>query len=143
LKRAGAVFVVFTENGARFGLERLDRIGEVLKSIRFDLEYRFQVLLGKRGVIICKVIRGVRVLASTRLGDDLVVLLGWIFGRSAEHHVLKKMSEAGFSGSNSLREPVWTGICTETTLGKPVLTTITFKPLGKVFSVGLSGRMSR
>ena len=68
-----------------------------MKSIRFDLEYRFQVLLGKRGVVICKVIGCVGVLASTRLGDDLVVLLRWIFGGSAEHHVLKKMSEAGFS----------------------------------------------
>src|SRR5712692_10538937 len=55
----------------------------------------------------------------------------------------KKWANPVLPGSNSLRDPVWTGICTETTFGNPVRTAITFKPLASVFSTGLSGRMSR
>ena len=45
-------------------------------------------------------------------------------------------------GSTSFREPVCTGIWIETMFGKPVGTTITFKPFGRVFSVAANGRMS-
>ncbi len=54
----------------------------------------------------------------------------------------KKCAKPDLPGSTSLREPVCTGICSETMLGKPVGTTMTFRPLGSVFSVALKGRMS-
>src|SRR2546427_1317745 len=55
----------------------------------------------------------------------------------------KKWAKPDFPGSTSLREPVCTGICTETMLGNPVGTTMTFRPLGRVLSVAVKGRMSR
>src|SRR5712692_263972 len=55
----------------------------------------------------------------------------------------KKWAKPVLPGSNSLRDPVCTGICTETTFGNPVRTAITFNPLASVFSTGLSGRISR
>src|SRR5512140_314806 len=42
----------------------------------------------------------------------------------------KKWAKPLFPGSTSLREPVWTGICSETRLGKPVFTMIARRPLG-------------
>ena len=51
----------------------------------------------------------------------------------------KKWAKPDLPGSTSLREPVCTGICSETMFGKPVGTTMTFRPLGRVFSVGLEG----
>ena len=55
----------------------------------------------------------------------------------------KKWAKPDLPGSTSLRDPVCTGICSETMFGKPVGTTITFRPFGSVFSVALNGRMSR
>ncbi len=54
----------------------------------------------------------------------------------------KKCAKPDLPGSTSFREPVWTGIWSETMFGKPVGTTMTFRPFGRVFSVALKGRMS-
>src|SRR6266508_3764521 len=54
----------------------------------------------------------------------------------------KKWANPDLPGSTSLREPVWTGIWSETMLGNPVGTTMTFSPLGSLFSTALNGRMS-
>jgi hypothetical protein len=54
----------------------------------------------------------------------------------------KKCANPDLPGSISLREPVWTGIWTETMFGNPVGTTMTLRPLGRVVSVALKGRMS-
>src|SRR5688500_2663119 len=54
----------------------------------------------------------------------------------------KKWANPDLPGSTSLRDPVCTGICSETMFGKPVGTTITLRPLGSVFSDALNGRMS-
>ncbi len=54
----------------------------------------------------------------------------------------KKWAKPDLPGSTSLREPVCTGIVTDTRFGKPVGTTITFRPLARVFSVALKGRTS-
>src|SRR6266540_4030882 len=54
----------------------------------------------------------------------------------------KKCANPDLPGSTSLREPVCTGIWRETMLGNPVGTTMTFSPLGSVFSTALNGRMS-
>ena len=51
----------------------------------------------------------------------------------------KKWAKPDLPGSTSLREPVCTGICSETMFGKPVGTTITLRPLASVFSVALNG----
>ena len=51
----------------------------------------------------------------------------------------KKWANPDFPASNSLREPVCTGICRETMLGNPVGTTMTLRPLARVFSVALKG----
>src|SRR5437867_1797680 len=51
----------------------------------------------------------------------------------------KKWANPDLPGSTSLREPVWTGIWIETMLGKPVGTTMTFRPFGKVFSTARNG----
>ncbi len=53
----------------------------------------------------------------------------------------KKCAKPDLPGSTSLREPVWTGICSDTMLGKPVGTTITRRPFGSVRSVASKGRM--
>src|SRR5215208_2083815 len=55
----------------------------------------------------------------------------------------KKCAKPDFPGSISLRDPVRTGICTETMFGNPVGTTITFRPLGSVRSVAWNGRTLR
>ena len=44
----------------------------------------------------------------------------------------KKWAKPDLPGSTSLREPVCTGICSDTMFGNPVGTTITFRPLGSV-----------
>src|SRR6266540_623685 len=54
----------------------------------------------------------------------------------------KKWANPDLPGSTSLREPVCTGIWSETMLGNPVGTTMTFSPLGSLFSAALNGRMS-
>ena len=54
----------------------------------------------------------------------------------------KKCAKPDLPGSTSLREPVSTGICSETMFGKPVGTTMTTSPFGSVFVVALNGRMS-
>jgi hypothetical protein len=54
----------------------------------------------------------------------------------------KKWAKPDLPGSTSLRDPVCTGMCTETRLGKPVGTTMTFSPLGSSFSVALNGSTS-
>src|SRR6266496_617370 len=53
----------------------------------------------------------------------------------------KKWANPDLPGSTSLREPVCTGIWRETILGNPVGTTMTFSPLGRLFSAALNGRM--
>src|SRR5450759_684305 len=55
----------------------------------------------------------------------------------------KKWANPDLPGSTSFREPVWTGIWTETRFGNPVGTTMTFNPFGSVFSTALNGRRSR
>ena len=55
----------------------------------------------------------------------------------------KKWAKPDLPGSTSLREPVWTGIWTDTMFGNPVGTTMTFSPFGSVFSDALNGRRSR
>ena len=52
----------------------------------------------------------------------------------------KKCAKPDLPGSTSLREPVWTGICSDTRLGKPVGTTITRRPFGSVRSAGVEGK---
>ncbi len=54
----------------------------------------------------------------------------------------KKWAKPDLPGSTSLREPVCTGICSETMFGKPVGTTITRRPLASVASVAWNGMMS-
>jgi len=54
----------------------------------------------------------------------------------------KKCAKPVLPGSTSLREPVCTGICSDTRLGSPVGTTITLRPLASVFSRASKGRMS-
>src|SRR5471032_1264438 len=54
----------------------------------------------------------------------------------------KKWAKPDLPGSTSLRDPVCTGICKETMLGKPVGTMMIFKPLARVFSVALKGSKS-
>src|SRR5215211_8031463 len=54
----------------------------------------------------------------------------------------KKCAKPDLPGSTSLREPVCTGIRSETRFGNPVGTTMTLRPLGSVFSDALKGRMS-
>ena len=54
----------------------------------------------------------------------------------------KKWAKPDLPGSTSLREPVCTGMCTETRFGNPVGTTMTFRPLGSSFSVALNGSTS-
>jgi hypothetical protein len=54
----------------------------------------------------------------------------------------KKWANPDLPGSTSFRDPVFTGIWIETMLGKPVGTTMTFRPFGRVFSVAWKGRMS-
>src|SRR5471032_2506789 len=54
----------------------------------------------------------------------------------------KKWAKPDLPGSTSLREPVCTGICSETIFGKPVGTMMIFKPLARVFSVALNGNKS-
>ena len=54
----------------------------------------------------------------------------------------KKWAKPDLPGSTSFREPVCTGIWIETMFGKPVGTTMTFRPFGRVFSVAWKGRMS-
>ena len=46
----------------------------------------------------------------------------------------KKCAKPDLPGSTSLREPVCTGICSETTFGKPVGTTMTRSSLASVCS---------
>ena len=53
----------------------------------------------------------------------------------------KKWAKPDLPGSTSLREPVCTGIWSDTMFGKPVGTTITFRPFGRVLSVASNGRM--
>ena len=52
----------------------------------------------------------------------------------------KKWAKPDLPGSTSLRDPVCTGIWMDTMFGKPVGTTMTFRPLGSVCSVALKGR---
>ena len=54
----------------------------------------------------------------------------------------KKCAKPDLPGSTSLREPVCTGICSDTMFGNPVGTTMTTSPFGSVFVVALNGRMS-
>ena len=54
----------------------------------------------------------------------------------------KKCAKPDLPGSTSLREPVCTGICSETIFGKPVGTTITLRPFGSVFSLAVKGSRS-
>src|SRR5437667_6183609 len=54
----------------------------------------------------------------------------------------KKCANPDLPGSTSLRDPVCTGIWSETMLGKPVSTTMTFRRFGSVFSVTGNGKMS-
>jgi hypothetical protein len=51
----------------------------------------------------------------------------------------KKCANPDLPGSTSLREPVSTGICSDTMFGNPVGTTITFSPFGSVRSVTVKG----
>ena len=54
----------------------------------------------------------------------------------------KKWAKPDLPGSTSFREPVFTGIWRETMFGKPVGTTMTFRPFASVVSVAWKGRMS-
>ena len=54
----------------------------------------------------------------------------------------KKCAKPDLPGSISLREPVCIGICSDTRLGNPVLTTTTLSPLGSVFSTVGKGKIS-
>ena len=53
----------------------------------------------------------------------------------------KKWAKPDLPGSTSLRDPVCTGICSDTMFGKPVGTTMTFRPFGSVFSTASKGRI--
>src|SRR5262245_56214777 len=53
----------------------------------------------------------------------------------------KKWAKPDLPGSTSLREPVITGICSDTMFGKPVGTTITLSPFASVRSLASNGRM--
>jgi hypothetical protein len=55
----------------------------------------------------------------------------------------KRWANPDLPGSTSFREPVFTGIWTDTIFGNPVGTTMTFSPFGSVFSAALKGRRSR
>src|SRR6185437_9737633 len=52
----------------------------------------------------------------------------------------KKCANPVLPGSTSFREPVWTGIWSDTMSGKPVSTTMTRSPLPRVVSVVGKGR---
>jgi hypothetical protein len=54
----------------------------------------------------------------------------------------KKWAKPDLPGSTSLRDPVWTGIWSETRFGKPVGTTMTLRPFGRVVSVAWKGSRS-
>src|SRR5262245_9377182 len=54
----------------------------------------------------------------------------------------KKCAKPDLPGSTSLREPVCTGMCTETRFGNPVGTTITLRPFGSVRSAVGNGNTS-
>src|SRR5690606_1499375 len=51
----------------------------------------------------------------------------------------KKCAKPDLPGSTSLRDPVSTGICSETMFGQPVGTTITTRPFGSGLRVRSSG----
>ena len=53
----------------------------------------------------------------------------------------KKWAKPDLPGSTSLRDPVWTGICSDTMFGKPVGTTMTLRPFGRVLSTASNGRI--
>src|SRR5215510_3807809 len=53
----------------------------------------------------------------------------------------KKWAKPDLPASTSLREPVITGICSDTMFGKPVGTTITLSPFASVRSLASKGRM--
>src|SRR5262249_32740867 len=53
----------------------------------------------------------------------------------------KKWAKPDLPGSTSFRDPVCTGIWSETMFGKPVGTTMTRRPFGSVFSAAAKGRM--
>jgi hypothetical protein len=67
---------------------------------------------------------------------------GGVFGVPRNMRCSKKCANPDLPGSTSLREPVWTGIWIVTMLGNPVGTTMTFRPLARVVSLALKGRIS-
>src|SRR5438477_9446600 len=54
----------------------------------------------------------------------------------------KKWAKPDFPGSISLRDPVCTGMYIATMFGKPVGTTMTLRPFGRVFSEAWNGMTS-
>src|SRR5262245_8960240 len=64
---------------------------------------------------------------------------GGVFGVPRNIRCSKKCANPDFPGSNSLREPVCTGMSMLTRLGNPVGTTITLRPLASVRSVAANG----
>ena len=96
--RVGAVLVVLPEDRPRLGLERHRVVSEVLEPVGLHPEHQFEIFLGERRVVVGVVIRRVGVLPRADFGQNLLILLGRIELRAAEHHVLEQMREPGLAG---------------------------------------------
>ncbi len=103
--RVRAVLVVLAQNRARLGLEVLDGVLEVLKTVRLDLENLLEIGLRERGVVVRVVVGGVGVLPRARLGENRFVLGRRVLLGAAEHHVLEEVSKAGLARLDLVPRP--------------------------------------
>ena len=138
-----ALFLLYSPRTARASvLKAASAYVEVLEAVGFDHEHRLEVFLREGRVVVRVVVGRVGVLAGARR----VTIASYFSGGYAfvPRNIMcsKKWAKPDLPGSTSLREPVCTGICSETMFGKPVGTTMTFRPFGRVFSVAWNGRMS-
>ena len=128
-----ALFLLYSPSTARASvLKAASRVVEVLEAVGLDLEDRLEVLLGEGGVVVRVVVGGVGVLARARpaSGSPGTSRAG---RPCVPRNIMcsKKWAKPDLPGSTSLREPVCTGICSDTMFGKPVGTTITLRPFAQ------------
>ena len=93
----GAVLVVFAQHRARFGLESVDRVRQILEAIGLDFQNGVEIFLGESGVVIGVVIGSIGILSRAGFGDDRLIFIRRVGFGTAEHHVLEEVREAGFA----------------------------------------------
>ncbi len=126
-----AVLVVFAQDRPRLGLEGGWVVGKVFEAIGLDFQHELEVLIGKRRVVIGVIVGRVRVLTRADSSQDLLVLVGRVELRPAEHHVFEEMGEARLARLDLIARAGLHGDLERDEIGKAGRNDDDFQPVGK------------